>query len=313
MSNETGTSDSSSPSFSGSRGPERFDESNYRLQHFPSSGGHQDVRMVETLSRSLTNPPSRGKPRVFGRVRRSTNTMAGPSSARTFDPFPTFEQNGTWTSPFLQQSPQSLPTEKPHAEELPYWRPPELSLPRSHPQHPYSATQSAGSFVQPSLSSMEHTPVFGNGGAHGWSASPHPQPRSMSLVGPDEITIHYQNHYYLAAPNEFNTTTNPSEMQPSTLSSNTSTMSSSDHALAQPGTGSFHEPTAQNMNYVYPPTWSSIHPNHNPRIPASAPERFTQGWYSDPSILAQVKEDEVGSHFHHPPHPGYLPHQANPG
>jgi hypothetical protein len=61
LSSEAGTSDSSSPSFSGNRGPEHFDHPNPRLQHLPSSAGHQDVQAVDTLSRSLTSPPTTGK------------------------------------------------------------------------------------------------------------------------------------------------------------------------------------------------------------------------------------------------------------
>jgi hypothetical protein len=62
LSSEAGTSDSSSPSFTGTRGPEHFDHPNPRLKHLPSSAGHQDVQVVDTLSRSLTNPSTRGKP-----------------------------------------------------------------------------------------------------------------------------------------------------------------------------------------------------------------------------------------------------------
>ena len=61
LSSEAGTSDSSSPSFTGNRGLEHFDHPNPRLKHLPSSAGHQDVRVVDTLSRSLTSPPTTGK------------------------------------------------------------------------------------------------------------------------------------------------------------------------------------------------------------------------------------------------------------
>ena len=206
-----------------------------------------------------------------------------------------------------------MPMDKPQPEDLPFWRPPELSLPTSYPQHSFSVTHSSGSFAPSSQSSMDHTPGFVHQGPHGWSASPNPVPRSMSLVSPDDLPIHYQNQYFHDAPNEFHSNTNSSDMQPPTLSSNNSTMAGSNPPLPLSGMGSYHEPTVQNMNYVYPPTWSSIPQNHNPQMPASAPDRFTQGWYPDPSVLVQVKEDEGGPHFQHPPHPGYLPHQANPG
>jgi hypothetical protein len=61
LSSEAGTSDSSSPSFTGNRGPEHFDHPNPRLKHLPTSAAHQDVRVVDTLSRSLTSPPTTGK------------------------------------------------------------------------------------------------------------------------------------------------------------------------------------------------------------------------------------------------------------
>ena len=314
MSNEAGTSNSSSPSFSGSRGADHFDDPNHRVQHLGSSGGHQDVRVVESLSRSLTNPPGRGKSDELVPARQTTDTRAGPSSARNYDPFPTFEQNGTWATPFLQQSLQDLAPDKSQAEEIPYWRPHELSMPTSYPQHPYAMTHSSASFAQTSQSGMEQTPNFGHRNLQGWSASPHPPPpRSMSLVGPEELPTHYQNHYFHDAPDEFHTSTNTSDMHPHTLSSNTSTMSGSDPPLALPGMGSFHEAAPQSMNYVYPPSWSSIPPNQSPHMPDSGAERFTHGWYSDPSTLAQVKEEEAGSRFHRSPHTGYLPHQANPG
>ena len=61
LSSDAGTSDSSSPSFTGNRGPEHFDHPNPRLKHLPSSAAHQDAQVVDTLSRSLTSPSTRGK------------------------------------------------------------------------------------------------------------------------------------------------------------------------------------------------------------------------------------------------------------
>jgi hypothetical protein len=312
MSNEAGTSDSSSPSFSGSRGAEHLDDPSHRLQHFPSSGAHQDIQAVGTLGRSLTNPPSRGISSGLVPAHQPTDTSAGPLSARTYETFPTYEQNVAWTSPFLQQSPRSLITDKSQAEELPYWRH-DLSMPTSYPQHPYPVTHPSAPLAQSAQSSMEQTPNFGHRDLHGWSASTHPPLRSMSLVSPEELPIHYQNQYYHNAPNEFHPNTNTSDIQPPMLSNINSTMSGSDPPLPLPSMGYLHESTTQNMNYVYPSSWSSVSPNHAPQMSGSESERFTHGWYSDPSALAQVKEEEAGSQFHHSTHPDNMAYQANPG
>jgi hypothetical protein len=62
FSNEAGTSNSSSPSFPGSRVAEHLDDPSQRLQELPSSGIRQDIRALGLLSKSLTTPASRGKP-----------------------------------------------------------------------------------------------------------------------------------------------------------------------------------------------------------------------------------------------------------
>jgi hypothetical protein len=314
MSIEAGNSDSSSPSFNGSRGIEHLDDPRHRLQQFPPSGGHQGVRAVGSFSRSRTNPPSGGDFCELPPARQVTNRRAGPSSAGANDPFPSYEQNVGWTSPFIHQSPQNIATDKSQGEELPYWRH-DPSMATSYPQHPYSTMHSSASLANSSLPGMEQTSGFEHRDFLGWSASPHPPVRSMSLVGPEELPIRFQNHYYHNVPNGFHPSTNSSEIQPHTLSSNNSTMSGSDHPplMPLPGMGYFHGSTAQNMTYVYPPTWSSVPPSHSPQMLGSGSERFTNAWYSDPSALAQVKEEEVVSQLHHSTHPDNMAYQANPG
>jgi hypothetical protein len=314
MSNEAGNSDSSSPSFTGSRGIEHLDDQRHRLQQFPPSGGHQGVGAVTSLSRSRTIPPSGGDSRGLALERQVTNRRAGTSSAGAIDQIPTYEQNVTWTSPFIHQSSQNLATEKSQGEELPYWRHDPL-VSTSYPQHPYSMMHSSTSVAQSSQPSMEQASTFEHRDFQGWSASPHPPLRSMSLVGPEELPIHFQNHYYHNVPNEFHPSTNSSEIQPPTISSNNSTMSGSEHPppVPLPGMGYFHGSTAQNMTYVYPSTWSSVPPGHSPQMLGSGSERFTNSWYPDPSALAQVKEEEAVSQLHHSTHPDNMAYQANPG
>ena len=310
MSNEAGTSDSSSPSFTGSRGAEHFDDLNHRAQHLPSSGS-QDVRALGTLSRSLTNPPSRGESSQLVPARRSTDTSAGPpSSASTYNAFPIYEQNPTWATPFIQQSPQNLAMNKSQAEDL-HWRHHNTSMPASYTQHPYPMTYPSASLAPSPQSSTQQTPNFEHRDPHGWSALPLPPLRSTSLVSPEELPTHYQNHYYHTATNEFSPSTNNSDMQPPTVSRHDSTMPRSDPPLPLPGMGLFHEPTPPNINCVYPPSWASVPPNLGPQMAGSGSESFS--WYPDPSALAQVKEEDNCSQFHHPAHPDNMAYQAHPG
>jgi hypothetical protein len=311
LSNEAGASDSSSPSFTGSRVSEHLDDPSQRLQRFPSSSVHQDVQAVVSLSISLTNPPSTGRSSKLLQGRQSTDGRAGQLSARTHETFPTYEQNVPWASSFIQQSPQSSATDRAPAEELSRWRH-DPSMPTTYPPHPYSMMHSSTPLTHSPHSSMEQIPNLGHRDFHSWSDSTHPPPRSMSLVGPDELSIHYQNHHYHNANNDFHPSTNISDIQPPTLPSNNSAMSRPDHPLSLPGVEFFHDSPAQNVNYVYPSSWSPM-PNQSPQIPDTRPEGFTHHWYPDPSALAQVKEEEACSQFHHSTHPDNLAYQANPG
>ena len=239
---------------------------------------------------------------------------AGPSSTLSYDTSHNYEPNGTWAPPFLQQSPQDVPAARSAAEELPYWRPHQVSTPTTYPQYPYSMTHSAASLAQSLQPSMERTPDSGLGDLDSWSASPHPPLRSMSLIGPEELPFHYQSHYYPHAPNEFHPSMANSYMQQSNLSSNNLGMSGSDFPpLQTTGTGSFQEASTQDVSYVYPTIWSSIPPHESLQMRLSVQEHITHGWHVGPSALAQGKDGGTGSQLPPSSNPVYMPHQANPG
>jgi hypothetical protein len=175
-------------------------------------------------------------------------------------------------------------------------------------------THNTAPLAQSLQSSMEQTPNPGLGGLDSWSASPHPPLRSMSLVGPEELSFHYQSDYYPHTPSEFHPSAANSYMQQSNLLSNNLGMLGSDFLPLQPtGTGSFQEASAQGMNYTYPTTWSSVPASESSQMHLSGPEHFTHGWYVGPSTLAQGKDEESSSQFPASPNPVYMPHQANPG
>ena len=198
------------------------------------------------------------------------------------------------------------------AEEVPYWRQ-SHSTPTSYLQNPYSVTQSSTSVAHSSQSLMEQIPDSGHQNFDSWSTPPHLPLRSMSLHGPDEHPIHYQNQYYHNATGVFHPSMNTSDIQPPTLSSNNSTMSGSDHSLPVQNIGFFHDSTAPDMNYAYPSNWSSAPPNQSPQMPGPRPNRLVHGWYPDPPALAQVKEEEAASQFHHLAHSDNLAYHASPG
>jgi hypothetical protein len=234
--------------------------------------------------------------------------------ALTYDTSHNYEQNGTWAPPFLQQSPEDVPAKSSAAEELPYWRPHQASVSTTYPQYSHLMTHNTTSLAQSLQPSMEQTPGSGLGDLDGWSASLHPPPRSMSLIGLEELPVHYQSHYYPHAPNEFYPSAANSYIQQSNLSSNDSGMPGSGFPPLQPtGTGTFQEASTQDMNYVYPTTWSLAPPNESPQMRLSGPEHFTHGWYAGPPVLAQGKDEETGSQFPPSSNLAYMPHQANPG
>lgn len=184
----------------------------------------------------------------------------------------------------------------------------------TYPQYPYPMTHNTPSLAQSLQPSIEQTPDPGLGDLDGWSASLHTPPRSMSLIGAGELPFHYQSHYHPHASNEFYSSTANSYTQQSNLSSNDSGMSGSSFPPLQPtGTETFQEASTQDMNYVYPTTWSLAPPNESPQMRLSGPEHFTHGWYTSPSALAQGKDEETGSQFLPSSNPAYMPHQANPG
>lgn len=199
------------------------------------------------------------------------------------------------------------------AEELPYWRH-GPTMPTSYLPHTYPVMPSSASVAHPSQASMAPMSNSGHGNFHSWSASPHPPLRSLSLGGPDELPAHYQNQYYHSATNEFRPSTNTSDLQPPPLSSHNATLSGSDPSLSVvQNMAFFHDSSAPDVNYPYPSSWSSAPPNQSPQMSGPGSNRLVHGWYSDPPALAQVKEEEAGSQFHHLAHPDNLAYQANPG
>jgi hypothetical protein len=184
----------------------------------------------------------------------------------------------------------------------------------TYPQYSHLMTHNTASLAQSLQPSMEQTPDSGLGDLDGWSVSLHPPPRSMSLISPEELPFHYQSHYYPHTPNEFYPNTPSPYIHQPNLSSNDSGMSGSGFPPLQPtGTGTFQEASTQDMNYVYPTTWSLAPPNESPQMRLSGPEHFTLGWYAGPSVLAPGKDEETGSQFPPSSNPAYMPHQANPG
>ena len=116
-----------------------------------------------------------------------------------------------------------------------------------------------------------------------------PQTRSMSLV--EDNSHYYQNHYHQPTPIDYRR--RASDLHPPSLQNSANSSNTSMSEAAPPPPLSAPITSQPGNHYGLPAAWNSV-PGHPSR--SKAPEYG--GWYSaEPGQLANVQEEEAGSHF----------------
>lgn len=230
-----------------------------------------------------------------------TYVLTAPDSSRAYEFPQPLDRPTTWeNSPFLSQSPNPGAPGKINPEDPSnaYWR---LTESPMTPAYPHSGNPAH--FSAPTTSIAQHP----RGSAANYSYAtprddtgwPLPPARSMSLVNVEDLPPHYQNHYQQPLPQDFKRRmTTAADMYPPSLhTSNNSSNASISESQSAPISNSFgNQPLP---NFGYSPTWSAFSGHHNASMVGKGPEGFN-GWYAEPPQLAQVKEEETGSHFQDP-------------
>jgi len=118
----------------------------------------------------------------------------------------------------------------------------------------------------------------------------------MSMVNVEDLPSQYQNHYHQAFPPDFKRRmTTATDIYPPSL--NTSNNSSS-LSIAEPQSAPIsHSMGVQPVqSFGYAPGWNAFAAPHAPSGVGKGQEGFG-GWYSEAHQLAQVQEEDAGSHF----------------
>jgi hypothetical protein len=180
----------------------------------------------------------------------------------------------------------------------------------AYTQPNFPIPSSTGSVTPTSQRSMEYPLPFAARGDRTWSPS-HPPMRSMSLAAPEELPQYYQTQYVRSSTDELERhMRSPSSMQSNTVGRNVTPMDSTPQSIRS-YTVPYHNASTQNMRYGYSPIWSSVPPSQSPQTLTRGSEGFPQGWYLEPTGLAQVREESP--HQQHSSQAGFVQFQPNPG
>lgn len=193
----------------------------------------------------------------------------------------------SWDSPFLDHGPTSAGHSSPGDSTHAYWRrhsgspmtpgfSPHLPVPTGST---YSAPDARSSFTSFAPSRSDS----------GWSSAQ----RSMSFGLVEDLSLNYhhqQNHYHPQSAS-MDYRRRASDMHPPSLqtSNNGSSNTSISEALMTPLSAPIPSPPPQ--HWGAPTTWSTL-PNSS--LVTKGPDQ----WYSEPTILAKVQEEDLGPHHY---------------
>ncbi|MCJ1250193.1 hypothetical protein MMC30_007419 [Trapelia coarctata] len=228
---------------------------------------HPYSNSMASMSAGIISPPS----------------SIGPNSSRIFE-FPFHQERSNWENPLNDHGPLSAgpPYADDHAHR--HWK----ESPITPGYSPYTTgpptmlTQQArdAGINFPPFGTSSHAPIW-------------PTPtRSKSLAHVEEYSHQYSNNHY-QQPYPIDTRRRASDMHPPSLhnSAHSSNASISD----APGPPMSAPLTSQAVHHFALPPASAW--NHHPvQSPMTKMPDFA-GWYPDPAQLANVQEEEAGSHF----------------
>jgi len=157
----------------------------------------------------------------------------------------------------------------------------------------------------------DHSGSFSMAGSReelAWS----PPPRSMSFGQVEDLPVNYRNQYNQPSQQDFRRRIPSDIYLPPSLdtSNNSSSVSISEpHSapVSAPGGGQ------PRHHFGFPPAWNAFAGHHHPGGFISKGPEGIAGWYSEPSPLAKVQEEDVGSNLSGDPAAYYSSAGHHPG
>ncbi|CAD6585865.1 MAG: hypothetical protein ASARMPRED_002330 [Alectoria sarmentosa] len=206
----------------------------------------------------------------------------GPITTNAFELPP--QNRLSWESPFLEHGPTSAGHSSPGDSTHAYWgRHSGSPMTPGFSPHLPASTASIHSAPDARSSFTSFAPSRSDSG---WSSAQ----RSMSFGLVEDLSLNYhnQNHYHPQSTS-MDYRRRASDMHPPSLqTSNNSSNTSISEAHMTPLSVSISSPPLQ--HWGAPTTWGSL-PNSS--LVTKGPDQ----WYSEPTILAKVQEEDFGPHY----------------
>lgn len=117
--------------------------------------------------------------------------------------------------------------------------------------------------------------------------------RSMSFGQVEDLPGSYHNHYHQPSQRDFRRRISSDLYGPPSLdTSNTSSSAS----ISEPHSAPVSVPSVgqPRLHFGFPPAWNAFAGHHTGSMTSKGPEGIA-GWYSEPSALAKVQEEDVGT------------------
>lgn len=167
----------------------------------------------------------------------------------------------------------------------PFWRYAESPM---APAFPHFQAHSSSSLRLPRAPGGSFS-VAGSREEIGWSLPT----RSMSFGQVDELPVNYPNHYHHPSAADFRRRVSSDVYGPPSLdTSNTSSSASISEPQSAPVSGP--APAQARAQFGFPPGWNAFSGPHAGGVVGKGTEGIG-GWYSEPSPLAKVQEEDAVS------------------
>lgn len=288
LSNEASTSSSSSPALSGGHMIEQVEIFNHFRPLAVTSGQHFPCS-ADPLSASMISPMSQGTSQSLLAFIQPmlTPRRKAPGHHRGLDFAHPSDRASRWDHPHLDHSRAPSGFGNPTSEGSPsaYWRydePPMTPAFAHFPAHPNSMVHYP----------RDHNGSFSISGSRedlAWSLPA----RSMSFGQVEDLPVNYHHQYHPPSQQDFRRRISSDVYAPPSLdiSNNSSCASISEpHSapVSAPGAGQ------PRHHFGFPPAWNPFAGHHPGGMINKGPEGIA-GWYSEPSPLAKVQEEDLGS------------------
>ena len=119
--------------------------------------------------------------------------------------------------------------------------------------------------------------------------------RSMSFGQVEDLPMNYQNNYHQPSHHDFRRRISSDIYVPPSLDTSNN---SSRASISEPHSAPVSAPVAgqPRQHFGFPPAWNPFALHHATGMVGKGPEGIA-GWYSEPSPLAKVQEEDAGSNM----------------